>query len=58
MSGSIVVNGQTYNEKMAAIPSLNPVEIANIINYITNSWGGKIEPIQLDEVKGALERCD
>ena len=57
MSGKIVVNGITYNEKMPALPQVNPVEITNIINYITHSWGEKMEPISLQEVKNALELC-
>ena len=57
-SGVIVVNGKEYNEKMPALPLLTPVDITNIINYITHSWGAKMDPIQLQEVKTELERCN
>ncbi len=34
----IIVNDQRYNRKMKAV-KLSDVEIANVINYIQNSWG-------------------
>ncbi|WP_299123407.1 cytochrome c [uncultured Winogradskyella sp.] len=38
MSGEIIVNGETYNSVMA--PSgLSDEEIADVMNYINNSWG-------------------
>nr|WP_321235115.1 cytochrome c [uncultured Psychroserpens sp.] len=37
-SGEIIVNGQTYNGVMAPL-GLNDEEIADVMNYITNSWG-------------------
>lgn len=38
--GKITVNGVTYNSAMAPL-GLNDDEIANVMNYITNSWGNK-----------------
>lgn len=40
MQGEIVVNGVTYNKKMAK-PGLDDDEVADVMNYITNSWGNK-----------------
>jgi len=37
-SGKIVVNGKTYNGTMAAM-GLSDKEIADVMNYITNSFG-------------------
>ena len=36
--GEIVVNGVTYNNIMAPM-GLEPEEIADVMNYIMNSWG-------------------
>jgi mono/diheme cytochrome c family protein len=39
-SGEITVNGKTYNSAMAAM-GLSDDEVADVMNYITNSWGNK-----------------
>lgn len=38
--GEIIVNGNTYNNAMAPL-GLYDEEIADVMNYITNSWGNK-----------------
>lgn len=38
MSGEIVVNGITYNSVMAPL-GLSNEEVADVMNYINNSWG-------------------
>jgi len=38
--GEIVVNGETYNSVMAA-QGLEDDEVADVMNYIMNSWGNK-----------------
>lgn len=38
--GEIVVNGITYNGYMPS-PGLDDDEVADVMNYITNSWGNK-----------------
>lgn len=40
LSGEIEVNGETYNMPMAAF-GLTNTEVADVMNYITNSWGNK-----------------
>lgn len=42
MSGEIVVNGITYNNAMAPL-GLSNEEVADVINYINNSWGNSID---------------
>ncbi|MGK0428440.1 MAG: mono/diheme cytochrome c family protein [Psychroserpens sp.] len=37
-SGEITVNGQKYNNVMSSL-GLEDDEIADVMNYITNSWG-------------------
>ncbi|MEO5789002.1 cytochrome c [Gelidibacter sp.] len=44
MSGEITVNGKKYNSSMASL-GLSDDEVADVMNYILNSWGnadGKI----------------
>ncbi|WP_308990462.1 cytochrome c [Mariniflexile litorale] len=42
MSGDIVVNGKKYNSVMAPL-GLSDDEVADVMNYISNSWGNKNE---------------
>ena len=44
ISGEITVNGKVYNSAMAAL-GLSDDEVADVMNYVLNSWGnadGKI----------------
>jgi mono/diheme cytochrome c family protein len=51
-SGKIVVNGITYDNVMVA-PGLEDEEIADVMNYIMNSWGNSSEKIvSPEEVAG------
>lgn len=56
--GSIVVNGVEYNMKMTAIDQLKPLEIAEILTYVSNSWGNKKGFIEVHEVDRYLLDCD
>ena len=40
MTGEVVVNGETYNSVMAPL-GLSDEEVADVMNYISNSWGNK-----------------
>lgn len=42
MSGKIVVNGITYNSVMSPL-GLSDKEVADVMNYINNSWGNDID---------------
>ena len=42
MSGEILVNGITYNSAMAPL-GLSNKEVADVMNYINNSWGNAID---------------
>ena len=46
--GEITVNGKTYNGSMASL-GLEDDEIADVMNYITNSWGNKNDKIITQE---------
>jgi mono/diheme cytochrome c family protein len=41
-SGEVVVNGKKYNALMPAQDYLSDQQIADVLNYIRNSWGNKI----------------
>jgi mono/diheme cytochrome c family protein len=50
----IVVNGKTYNGYMAPL-GLSDDEVADVMNYITNSWGNKndnmITEVEVSQIK-------
>lgn len=39
LSGPVTVNGKTYNSVMPPMSQLNDDELANILTYVTHSWG-------------------
>ncbi|MBQ0767969.1 MAG: cytochrome c [Bizionia sp.] len=50
LSGEIIVNGERYNSVMAPL-GLTDKEIADVMNYITNSWGNTNDnEISVEEV--------
>jgi mono/diheme cytochrome c family protein len=51
-SGPIVVNGKTYNSVMSPM-GLTDEEVADVMNYIMNSWGNKqSKMVTIAEVSG------
>lgn len=48
--GEITVNGEVYRGVMTAF-DLKDQEVADILNYIRNSWGNKGRQIKAEEVK-------
>lgn len=58
IKGPIIVNGKEYSTEMAGIPSLNDIQINNIINYINNAWGNDFGDSNVKIVKEALEQCN
>ena len=53
-SGQIVVNGTTYDNLMVA-PGLEDEEIADVMNFVMNSWGNSSDqPVTQEEVTGIL----
>lgn len=41
-TGDVVVNGKKYNAIMAPMDYLEDEQIADVLNYVRNSWGNKI----------------
>lgn len=58
LQGLIVVNGKFYNGKMPAQTQLAPIEIAEVITYITNSFGNNHGVYKVDNVNTDLRNCN
>jgi nitrite reductase (NO-forming) len=50
LQGPITVNERDYNQPMPPQRYLNDTQIADILNYIRNSWGNKAQPITPGDV--------
>jgi len=55
-SGEVVVNGQKYNIKMRSQDYLTDIQIADVLNYIRNSWGNKIPGAIVPEMVKPLRK--
>ncbi len=49
--GEITVNGKQYSVPMAALPQLTDREIADVLNFVSNSWKNKNPMIKVAQVK-------
>lgn len=58
LQDTIVVNGKTYDQPMAAVTALNDVQITNVINYINHAWNNELPHVKVAEVKEALDKCN
>ncbi len=59
LNGPVTVNGTAYNSVMPPMSQLNDDEIANILTYVTNSWGNSgnaISSAQVKQARGATSR--
>lgn len=55
LQGPITVNGEKYNNVMVSM-GLTDQEVADVMNYINNSWSNAIKkPVSLEEVKAVKE---
>lgn len=57
LSDTIFVNGKMYAEKMPGVSALSEIHIANLLNFINNSWGNRNGVYRLEEVRAALGKC-
>ena len=55
--GPIVVNGKPYNRPMPAQPQLSDLEVAELVTYIYNEWGGETKLTGVKEVTPILNEC-
>lgn len=49
----ITVNGVKYTTPMMGFGSLSDEQIADVLNYVRNSWGNKGDIVKTEEVKKA-----
>ncbi|MFF5382693.1 c-type cytochrome [Pedobacter suwonensis] len=54
---SLVVNGKEYKEKMPAFQELADIDVAQVMVYITNSFGNKQGFVPYSQVSTDLENC-
>lgn len=57
LNGEITVGGKTYNGQMPAQQDLSDIEIAEIITYITNSFGNNQGLKRTEDVNKDLKNC-
>ena len=57
LEGEITVNGTVYNQPMPAHDNLTNIEIAEIITFISNSWGNKSGLHEVKTIEKAAEDC-
>lgn len=57
LQDTIVVNGKIYAEKMAGMPGLSDIQIANLLNYINTNWGNKNPVFSYEAVAAILAKC-
>jgi mono/diheme cytochrome c family protein len=50
-TGEITVNGKKYNALMLPMNYLSDTEVADVLNYVRNSWGNKYPAITPAQVK-------
>lgn len=53
LSGKITVNGKDYNSVMPPLSTLSDRQVAEVLTFITNSWGNKAEAFSVNEVRAA-----
>jgi len=57
LSGPIEVDGREFNTPMPANPRLTPIEIAYILTYIGNAFGGEEGLYTQEAVQQSLQTC-
>lgn len=55
-TGEVVVNGKKYNAIMNPMNYLDDRQIADVLNYIRNSWGNKYPVVTPAQVKAEREK--
>ena len=55
-TGEVVVNGKKYNAIMNPLNYLDDKEVADVLNYVRNSWGNKYPIVTPAQVKTEREK--
>jgi len=56
LKGPITVHGKEFSDAMPA-GELSSMEIAQVLTYIGNSFGNKLNTISIDQVEADLDKC-
>ena len=56
LTGKITVLGKTLDDQMP-VTDLAPMEMAQVLTYVTNSFGNKLGVITIDQVNTDLKNC-
>jgi len=54
---SITIHGKVYKEKMPAFPELADIDVAQVMVFVTNSFGNKQGYIPYTKVSTQLQNC-
>ena len=57
MNEAIIINRKEYSEKMPAFPEFTPIDIAQVMVYITNSFGNQQGNYSYQQVAIDLKNC-
>ncbi len=57
LKDTIQVNGKLYNSQMPAQTQLSPIEIAEVITFVTNSFGNQQGICKVEKVNLDLGKC-
>jgi hypothetical protein len=56
LKGPIAISGKTFDDAMPA-NELSPMEIAQALTYVCNSFGNKLNTINQEQVEADLAKC-
>ncbi len=56
LKGPIVIHGKTFDDTMPA-NELSPMELAQVLTYIGNSFGNKLNTINQEQVETDMGKC-
>ncbi|WP_316736993.1 cytochrome c [Pedobacter aquatilis] len=56
-SEKIVINGKEYQEKMPGFPELADIDVAQVMVYVTNSFGNNQGFVPYSKVSTQLQNC-
>jgi mono/diheme cytochrome c family protein len=58
ISGNITVKGKPYAQAMPPQTELTPIQVAEVITYIGNSFGNKIGLVDVDKINADFAKCN
>jgi len=58
LKAPITVNSKLFNSVMPPQPSLSPIEVAEVMTYVTNSFGNKMGLTDAPRVTADLANCN